>query len=307
MIIRVHRPHFLELHLRRERYLKVHRKIINSIRNNSCYPVSHLYFYYRKIIKFIFNDFFLLAVSKTGRSPFKKLTPKRALFTSPIKHSPTNENKRKRTLTDNEERPAKLPRSISMVDSKSRCETVAQMSRARSEAPTLSLQNHQTELSELHKKKLQWAVYEALKTQKIGVNHPQYKTYACNLARVTRRFLPNLSANVPRPEGGTSERMLRIARQHVFAVTRGKTVDEIIQNVLESRAKILPKPIGYVSVDDDRNIKNKENIFHDTNNIVNGTNSNDKKKLFTKDKVKMMMESKIDRVRKVINFDGDKR
>lgn len=187
-----------------------------------------------------------------------------------------------------------------MIDNKAKVATGTLMSRTRSEASILSLHSYQTELSEIHKKKLQWAVYEALKTQKIGVSHPQYKAFACCLARVTRRFLPNLSANAPRPEGGTSERMLRIARQHVFAVTRGKSVDEIIQNVLESRSKIQPRPVGYVGLDDERNIKNKENIFHDTNNLNEISNS---RKL---DKVKTL-ESKIDRVRKVINFDSDNR
>lgn len=118
--------------------------------------------------------------------------------------------------------------------------------------------------------------------------------FASILARVTRRFLPNLSGNAPRPEGGTSERMLRIARQHVFAVTRGKTVDEIIQSVQESRAKIPVKPTGYVGpnscslLDNTCSTRNKENVFHDSANIM-----------------PRKQENKIDRVRKVINFDDN--
>lgn len=95
---------------------------------------------------------------------------------------------------------------------------------------TLGATSSGTPLSLHHKKKLQWAVYEALRSQQVGLSHPNFKQYAATLARVTRRFLPNLSSNAPRPEGGTSERMLRIARQHVFAVTKGKTVEEILQS-----------------------------------------------------------------------------
>lgn len=234
-------------------------------------------------------------MSKTGRSPFKKLTPKRALFTSPNKTSP--DNKRRRIAEDNE-RQSKIVRSVSMVESNKKPETLP---RTRSDA---MLNYNTNELSELHKQKLQWAVYEALKTQKIGASHPQYKTFACNLARVTRRFLPNLSANAPRPEGGTSERMLRIARQHVFAVTRGKSVDEIVQNFMENKSKIQPKPTGYVGLDDDKNIKDKENIFRDNSQMNKLSNSS---KTINNSNVLKKVENKIDRVRKVINFDAEKR
>lgn len=150
-----------------------------------------------------------------------------------------------------------------------------------------------------------------MRSQKIGINHPKFKAYASTLARVTRRFLPNLSANAPRPEGGTSERMLRIARQHVFAVTRGKTVDEIVQTVLENKMKIPIKPTGYIGLDteNDKNIKNKENIFHDKSNII-CNNSNDKfniskNSVDTSNNILKKNENRIERVRKVINFDSD--
>lgn len=126
--------------------------------------------------------------------------------------------------------------------------------------------------------KLQWAVYEALRSRNVGVSHPQFKTFAATLARVTRRFLPNLSAHTPRPEGGTSERMLKIARQHVFAVINGKTVDEIIHEA-ELNSLRFRKLTGYVSAEeisktDVAFVRNKENILQDRSNIMN---SQDKK------------------------------
>lgn len=77
------------------------------------------------------------------------------------------------------------------------------------------------------------------------------------LARVTRRFLPNLSANAPRPEGGTSDRMLRIARHHSYAVVKGKSVDEIIQEYHKSRVVRTQKPQGYVGIEDYNNLLNR--------------------------------------------------
>lgn len=100
-------------------------------------------------------------------------------------------------------------------------------------------------------------MYEALKAKEVGVVHPQFKVFASVLARVTRRFLPNLAANVPRPEGGTSEKMLRIARQHVHAVVNGKSVDEIVQEV-EAKSRVR-RPVGYVGLGDKENVLCEEN------------------------------------------------
>ncbi|KAJ8971816.1 hypothetical protein NQ317_004846 [Molorchus minor] len=127
------------------------------------------------------------------------------------------------------------------------------------------------ELSALHKKKLQWAVYEALRSQNIMPIHPQFKMFASVLARVTRRFLLNLSSNGPRPDGGTSERMLRITRHHVYAVVKGKTVDEIINDYLKNRTKAV-RPQGYVGIQE-FNDKNKEAANDKENAISSKINS----------------------------------
>lgn len=161
----------------------------------------------------------------------------------------------------------------------------------------------------IYLQKLQWAVYEALRGQNIGINHPQFKQFASVLARVTRRFLPNLAANAPRPEGGTSDRMLRIARQHIFAVMKGKSVDEIIQDFENSRLKNA-KPIGYVGLEaarsDVSSAKNKENVFRDRLNTM--SNEKQKSGLNRDELIKTTLakfENRVDRARRMINFDDE--
>lgn len=122
--------------------------------------------------------------------------------------------------------------------------------------------------------------------------------FASTLARVTRRFLPNLSANVPRPEGGTSEKMLRIARQHVHAVVvNGKTVDEIVSQVELSNRNKIRKPVGYVGLNEESSARNdKENLSEKKTVSENDENAKSKH---------LRVENKIDRIRKVIDFGDD--
>ncbi|KRT82007.1 glycoside hydrolase, partial [Oryctes borbonicus] len=242
-------------------------------------------------------------------SPFKKrVTAKCALFTSPSKSSVSrNDNKRKRTDSD-DLNPPKLFRSVSLQETASSISNnKREILKVRSEMNISS--QHAGELSAHHKKKLQWAVYEALRGQNIGINHPQFKQFASVLARVTRRFLPNLAANAPRPEGGTSERMLRIARQHIHAVMLGKSVDEIIQKYEIHRLKNI-KPLGYVGLEIQQNdtsiAKNKENVFRDRLNTM----SNEKIKLgLNRDELikttLSKVENRMDRVRRMIKFDDE--
>lgn len=157
--------------------------------------------------------------------------------------------------------------------------------------------------------KLQWAVYEALRGQNIGINHPQFKQFASVLARVTKKFLPNLAANAPRPEGGTSDRMLRIARQHIHAVLKGKSVDEIMQEFEANRLKNL-KPTGYVGLEgvhvDISFAKSKENVFRDRLNTI--SNEKNKTSLNRDELIKTTLtkiENRLDRVRRTIKFDDE--
>ncbi|KAI4468426.1 hypothetical protein MML48_2g00005750 [Holotrichia oblita] len=243
-------------------------------------------------------------------SPFKKrMTPKCALFTSPSRSSISKtDNKRKRTDSD-DFNPSKLFRSVSLQESV--LNTVSakrEMPKVKSEM-NISTSHHTGELSAHHKKKLQWAVYEALRGQNIGINHPQFKQFASVLARVTKKFLPNLAANAPRPEGGTSDRMLRIARQHIHTVLKGKSVDEIVQEFEANRLKNL-KPTGYVGLEpihvDISFAKNKENVFRDRLNTI--SNEKNKTSLNRDELIKTTLtkiENRVDRVRRTIKFDDE--
>lgn len=109
---------------------------------------------------------------------------------------------------------------------------------------------------------------------------------------------------MPRPEGGTSERMLRIARHHVYAVVKGKSVDEIINEYLKNRKK-LQKPQGYVAVEDFNKSKesdlNKENV----NVVKSSTKSGSNRKNVLSENQNIINENRVDRIRKVINFGDD--
>ncbi|XP_022911801.2 uncharacterized protein [Onthophagus taurus] len=248
--------------------------------------------------------------SKDSISPFRRRTNlKCVLFASPTKSSPSKiGNKRKRTDSETVH-PSKLPRSFSLSEVNENKQINHSLVRVKSEAFIRS-PAQRIELSETHKKKLLWAIYETLRAQKINMSHPNYKQYAGVLCRVTKRYLPDLSANAPRPEGGTSERMLKIARLHVGAVLQGKSVDEIVQEYEQRRLKTL-KPSGYVSLENvkkmdvsqakenvlkenDVNLKDRDNVLKDRVNVqsvgVNLVNREVKK------------VDRIDKVRKVINF-----
>lgn len=82
------------------------------------------------------------------------------------------------------------------------------------------------ELSDAHRKKLLWAVAEALRDQGIGMTHPQFKHYATNLARIIKKCMPDLeNKNIPRKPGSTSDRMLKLAKHHVVFVIEGRPPD----------------------------------------------------------------------------------
>ncbi|XP_078045903.1 cyclin E-interacting protein minus [Augochlora pura] len=76
-----------------------------------------------------------------------------------------------------------------------------------------------SELSDAHRKKLLWAVAEALRSEGIGMTHPQFKQYATNLAKTIKKYMPDLeNRNIPRKPGSTSDRMLKLAKHHVVFI-----------------------------------------------------------------------------------------
>ncbi|KAF5275368.1 hypothetical protein FQA39_LY06825 [Lamprigera yunnana] len=233
----------------------------------------------------------LLSLFNSAR---RKMTPKRTLFKSPDKQSPSRINEvcdRKRKRTDDDEQPNK----ISIND----CIDKVELNLSnKSISSSQDITKHRT-------KKLMWTVAEALRSQNIDLKHPHFKVYASVLARVVRHFLPNLFTNGPRPEGSTTESMLRIARQYVFAVTRGKTVDEILKEAQKHKSRIR-KPSGYVGLDkvndttETLQLKNKENILQDRINIM-GHDSAEKSTSFNKG----IRSENVERIRRVINFGED--
>lgn len=150
--------------------------------------------------------------------------------------------------------------------------------------------------------KLQWAVYEALRSQNITPTHNQFKVFASNLARITRKLLPY---NAPGKEIGTTERMLRITLHHIHAVIKGRSVDEIVQEWLRNKSRSA-KPQGYIGIDDfstnsNSNRKNSFNVLQDKANVLE---SLEKKKSIEPIKLKLG-NIQVERIRKAIDFGDD--
>ncbi|XP_029170322.1 uncharacterized protein LOC114940011 [Nylanderia fulva] len=87
-------------------------------------------------------------------------------------------------------------------------------------------QGRNGELSDSHRKKLLWAVAEALRYKGIGMNHPKFKQYAASLARIIKKYMPDLeNRNIPRKPGSTTDRMLKLAKQHVLLLIDTRPMD----------------------------------------------------------------------------------
>nr|CAD7400495.1 unnamed protein product [Timema cristinae] len=79
------------------------------------------------------------------------------------------------------------------------------------------------DLSGAHKKKLLWAVAEALRGVGIGLLNPLFRPCASSLARVCRSLLPDLMTPCNNQHNGsTSERMLKLAQEHVQTVVKNR-------------------------------------------------------------------------------------
>ncbi|GLV40568.1 minus [Carabus blaptoides fortunei] len=230
----------------------------------------------------------------------QKNKSKRALFNSPNKNSPTKICDKKRKRVDEDCHPSKFPRSLSCdVHHSSALNEAANggsLQRRNSEV-IVRPNSSKGELSDLHRKKLLWAVSEALRTQQISMSHPQFRTYASILCKVVKYLMPDLLNNGPRQPGSTSDRMLRIARQHCYAVTRGKSFEEIIQVAKEASANLknLKPPTGYVSLEQAKAVQVK-NVLQDK---VMNIESNSAKK---RSPVEMKVDTKIDENNKLRNI-----
>ncbi|XP_066249064.1 uncharacterized protein mi isoform X2 [Euwallacea similis] len=263
----------------------------------------------RALFKSPARDSSSLFYSSAGRTSDEKPQLRRALFASPSKgrKSPVKlrfgfEKKRKRSESDEMGHPSKFARSMSMDVKPASASISKPMPRTQSEL-NISL-NKQNELSEQHKKKLLWAVSGALQSQNITNSHPQWKVFASVLARVTRRFFISqmIASGGAKCEGGTSERMHRIARYHVISVIKGKTPDEIVHEYLRNKAKVQ-RPQGYVPPAEMRAPSgDKENVFQARGNTLE---SWEKRRAEQQPSKQPLLENKIERIRKVINFGDD--
>ncbi|XP_013162506.1 PREDICTED: uncharacterized protein LOC106113993 [Papilio xuthus] len=106
-----------------------------------------------------------------------------------------------------------------------------------------------TELNEIHKKKLLWAVSEALRARGWRMSSPGFREKAAALARLTKRLLtlPPHAARLAAPALSTSETMLKLARQYVYAIIQGRTVEECFQDEQIKLANESNKISGYIS------------------------------------------------------------
>lgn len=137
------------------------------------------------------------------------------------------------------------------------------------------------------------------------MSHPKFRTFASILCKVVKHLVPDLLSNGPRQPGSTSDRMLRIAKQHVFAVTRGKSYDEVIQQAKEANENLknLRQPTGYVPLD---NFKSEEKKRHDNilqDKVMNIENNQSKNSLKSPDYSLGRDENNKARIKRQILFD----
>ncbi|CAK1584335.1 unnamed protein product [Parnassius mnemosyne] len=189
--------------------------------------------------------------------PHQAMKSKRALFGSPVRSAETKSMdgtisdqflKRKRDSLDDEldNGRSKIAKSLSFGgDSISRSQPIAFNRRA---SEILSTKNS-AELNETHKKKLLWAVSEALRVHGWRMSSPGFREKASALARLTRRLLtlPPHAAKLAAPKLSTSETMLKLARQYVYAIIQGRTVEECFQDEQIKLANETNKISGYIS------------------------------------------------------------
>uniref|UniRef100_A0A182N817 Uncharacterized protein n=1 Tax=Anopheles dirus TaxID=7168 RepID=A0A182N817_9DIPT len=101
-------------------------------------------------------------------------------------------------------------------------------------------------LTENHKKKLLWAVSQALQSKQINAKHELFKQHASNLVRVVKKLFLEFNDQTT---SSTSEKLLKLANKHVYEVIQGKSVDEIYlrEKVRIMNARNMPKLQGYIA------------------------------------------------------------
>ncbi|KAJ2948637.1 hypothetical protein O0L34_g7893 [Tuta absoluta] len=182
---------------------------------------------------------------------------RRALFGSPVTADTKSMDgtlsdqflKRKRDLDDSSDNGrSKIAKSLSFGgDSIGASSQPHAFNRRASE---MFATRNSLELDETRKKKLLWAVSEALRVHGWRMSSPGFREKASNLARLTRKLLtlPPHAARLNAPKSSTSETMLKLARQYVFAIIQGRSVEDCYhEESLKISADSAAKVTGYIS------------------------------------------------------------
>ncbi|XP_011310918.1 uncharacterized protein mi isoform X2 [Fopius arisanus] len=73
-----------------------------------------------------------------------------------------------------------------------------------------------SEMSDINRRKLLFAVSDALRSKGVTVGHPKFKQYAGQLAKIVKKYMPDLeNRNIPKKTGSTTDRMLKLAKTYV--------------------------------------------------------------------------------------------
>ncbi|XP_054738432.1 uncharacterized protein LOC129244684 isoform X1 [Anastrepha obliqua] len=114
-------------------------------------------------------------------------------------------------------------------------------------------------LTENQRKKLLWAVSQALQEKKITTKHSSFKQYAAVLARVVRRLFQEF---FQKSSTSNSETLLRLAKRYVHNVITGHCADDIY---LQAKAKIVREKnesncrlSGYIGPEEYQRLKNSQ-------------------------------------------------
>ncbi|XP_064073734.1 serine-rich adhesin for platelets [Vanessa tameamea] len=213
--------------------------------------------------------------------PHQAMKSKRALFGSPVRQAETKSLdgtssdhflKRKRDSLDDipETNRSKIAKSLSFGgDTINPTHTLTFNRRASEMSATKSM----AELNETHKKKLLWAVTEALRLHGWRMSSAGFREKASSLARLTRRLLalaPH-AAKLAAPTLSTSDTMFKLARQYVFPIIQGRTVEECFQDEQIKLANESNKISGYISASAYQLIKSKQVTSTFTSQIKENT------------------------------------
>ncbi|XP_049877158.1 uncharacterized protein LOC126374545 [Pectinophora gossypiella] len=200
--------------------------------------------------------------------PLQAMKSKRALFGSPTTAETKSLDgtqsdqflKRKRDRFDDVDNGrSKIAKSLSFGGDSIGTSSQPSHSFTRRASEVFASKNS-VELNETHKKKLLWAVSEALRVHGWRMSSPGFREKASALARLTRRLLslPPHAARLAAPKVSTSETMLKLARQYVFAIIQGRTVEDCFEEEQVKIANESTKITGYISATAYQQLKTKQ-------------------------------------------------